>query len=67
MKPRFSIRDLLWLTALAAVLTACWIDHRTMRHEIDDFTQVNLTGPSAGPTLFYRKSERDKLPWQLNY
>jgi hypothetical protein len=28
MKLRFSIRDLLWLTALAAVLVAWWVDHR---------------------------------------
>jgi hypothetical protein len=28
MKFRFSIRDLLWLTALVAVLLAWWIDHR---------------------------------------
>jgi len=25
---RFTIRDVLWLTALAAVLLAWWVDHR---------------------------------------
>jgi hypothetical protein len=28
MKLRFSIRDLLWLTALVAVLVGWWLDHR---------------------------------------
>jgi Bacterial type II/III secretion system short domain len=28
MRFRFSIRDLLWLTALAAVAVAWWLDHR---------------------------------------
>jgi hypothetical protein len=34
---RFSIRDLLWLTALCAVLVAWWVDHRGMaeQHEKD--------------------------------
>jgi hypothetical protein len=27
---RFSIRDLLWLTALCAVLVAWWVDHRRL-------------------------------------
>ena len=26
---RFSIRDILWLTMLAAVLVAWWVDHRS--------------------------------------
>jgi Bacterial type II/III secretion system short domain len=30
MRLRFSIRDLLWLTALAAVLLAWWLDHRSL-------------------------------------
>ena len=29
MRFRFTIRDLLWLTALVAVLVAWWIDHKT--------------------------------------
>jgi hypothetical protein len=29
MRIRFSIRDLLWLTALLAVCVAWWLDHRT--------------------------------------
>jgi hypothetical protein len=30
---RFSIRDLLWLTALCAVLAAWWIEHRRTTSE----------------------------------
>lgn len=35
MKLRFSIRDLLWLTALCAVLVAWWIDRTSQatRHQ----------------------------------
>ena len=29
---RFTIRDLLWLTALAAVFVAWWLDHRTQHN-----------------------------------
>ena len=32
MRLRFTIRDLLWLTALVAVLVAWWIDHREMKY-----------------------------------
>lgn len=34
---RFTIRDLLWLTLLAAVLVAWWVDHQYMAREIDGF------------------------------
>jgi Bacterial type II/III secretion system short domain len=30
MKLRFTIRDLLWLTALAAMSVAWWLDHRKL-------------------------------------
>jgi hypothetical protein len=33
MKLRFSIRDLLWLTALCAVLVAWWVDHRRLAND----------------------------------
>ena len=31
MRLRFTIRDLLWLTALVAVLVAWWMDHHSMQ------------------------------------
>jgi hypothetical protein len=37
MRLRFSIRDLLWLTALGAVLVAWWVDHQRQAEIIDDY------------------------------
>jgi hypothetical protein len=33
MRLRFTIRDLLWLTALAAVLVAWWLNNRSLRRQ----------------------------------
>jgi hypothetical protein len=33
---RFTIRDLLWLTLLAAVAVAWWVDRRAMARRIDE-------------------------------
>jgi hypothetical protein len=35
MKLRFSVRDLLWLTALVAVLVAWWIDRNNLIAKYD--------------------------------
>jgi hypothetical protein len=35
MRFRFSIRDLLWLTLLVAVIVAWWLDHRSIQAQID--------------------------------
>jgi hypothetical protein len=32
---RFSIRDLLWLTALCAVVVAWWIEHSRLTAEVE--------------------------------
>ena len=32
----FTIRDLLWLTALVGVLVAWWIDHRSTKYRVVD-------------------------------
>jgi hypothetical protein len=32
---RFSIRDLLWLTALAAVFVVWWLDHQRLSEQIE--------------------------------
>ena len=37
---RFTIRDLLWLTLLAAVAVAWWVDRSRLRQRIDE-----LDGP----------------------
>jgi hypothetical protein len=33
---RFTIRDLLWLTLLASVVVAWWLDHRTLLKRLGD-------------------------------
>ncbi len=38
MRLRFSIRDLLWLTALAALAVTWWLDHR---EQVDRFEAMN--------------------------
>jgi hypothetical protein len=40
---RFTIRDVLWLTILVAVLVAWWIDHSRQRETIE-----RLSGPWTG-------------------
>jgi hypothetical protein len=43
---RFTIRDLLWLTLLAAVLVAWWVDRRAQAKRIDELQKqmvINMT------------------------
>jgi hypothetical protein len=43
---RFTIRDLLWLTLLAAVAVAWWVDRRAQARRIDELEKAaaaNLT------------------------
>jgi hypothetical protein len=47
---KFSIRDLLWLTALAALAVAWSIDHRTLTRRIDDLeATIQLISPVHVP------------------
>jgi hypothetical protein len=39
---RFTIRDLLWLTLLAAVLVAWWVDRRAQAKRIDELEKQAL-------------------------
>jgi len=32
---KFSIRDLLFVIMIAAILVAWWVDHRRLRHEVE--------------------------------
>jgi hypothetical protein len=54
---RFSIRDVLWLTALVAVLAAWWIDDRRLRQSVSDANDkadalfLELTRISPPPTV----------------
>ena len=38
---RFTIRDLLWLTLLAAVAVAWWVDRERLVDEIADLSEVD--------------------------
>jgi hypothetical protein len=37
---RFTIRDLLWLTLLVAVLVAWWVDRQAMNRRIEELERV---------------------------
>ena len=43
---RFTIRDLLWLMVLAAVLVMWWMDHRRQAAELDKLNET--FGPLEG-------------------
>jgi hypothetical protein len=50
MKLRFSIRDLLWLTAVAALLTAWWLDRGRLAERIyrlEHPIKYRITEPSG--------------------
>jgi hypothetical protein len=59
MRVRFSIRDLLCLTALCAVLVAWWIDHEKLSTEIDRLSDL-LEEPTTYGTTIQLPSEGDK-------
>jgi len=39
---RFTIRDVLWLTALAAVLVAWWLDRRQLAVDYTDYHRLKV-------------------------
>jgi len=41
---QFSIRDLLWIMAFAALLTSWWLDHSKMASTIDELQTPTLIG-----------------------
>jgi hypothetical protein len=45
MTLRFLIRDLLWLTALCAVLVAWWIDHVRLLPKVPQMALIFPHGP----------------------
>jgi hypothetical protein len=45
----FSIRDLLWLTALCAVLVAWWMDHEHLSAKLPPRT--NILPQAGGPIM----------------
>ena len=49
MKPRFSIRDLLWLVVVIALVIGWWLDHRAMQARIDALVGPNPFSINAQP------------------
>ena len=48
MRLRFTIRDLLWLTVVAAVLAAWWLDHQRWTKPYADYWRwVKDHGPKS--------------------
>jgi hypothetical protein len=58
---KFSIRDLLWLTALAALAVAWWVDRRALTGRIDDLEQtIHVNFPIHVPLAF--QAAQDSSP-----
>jgi hypothetical protein len=47
VRVQFSIRDLIWLTAVAAVLIAWWLDHGRLRQRFEDAELDQIRLPSS--------------------
>ncbi len=57
-RPRFSIRDLLWLTLVVAILVAWWVSYKPQRYEVVDV--------SAAPNrLFLLKDHETGEIWPM--
>jgi hypothetical protein len=49
MRLRFTIRDLRWLTVVAALATGWWLDHRTLvREQVDEIAKIRTYYRSMG-------------------
>ena len=52
MRIRFTIRDLLWLTALVALALGWWVDHRQLQNQCEDLKlDVQRLGTFATPQV----------------
>lgn len=63
---RFAIRDLLWLTLLAAIVVAWWVDRNRLARQIDalDNPQVNFGG--VIPRIIVQPDEENALGISLD-
>ena len=57
MRLRFSIRDLLWLTLVVAILVAWWVDYEPQRYE------VYQRNTDKGSTLHILMDTKTKERW----
>jgi hypothetical protein len=66
MRFRFTIRDLLWLTALVAVSVGWWLDHRESKfhylHDVGYWTVGFLCGCIIGHSFANRTKARRVKP-----
>ena len=44
MRLRFTIRDLLWLAVVVALVVGWWVDHREMQRKYDAFSSIEDYG-----------------------
>jgi hypothetical protein len=54
MKPKFTLRDLLWLMVVVGLALGWWLDHRALREEIFNLhvqTVMNFPGPEPKPEV----------------
>ena len=49
-RPRFTIRDLLWLAALAALAVGWWMDHQRLTETKSPYLQLLERTPSGMPS-----------------
>jgi len=58
MKLRFTIRDLLWLTALIAMGIGWWLDHRSSFHVVDNGRSLRFIDNTTGETWEFMDASR---------
>jgi hypothetical protein len=63
MKLRFSIRDLLWLTLVCALLVVWWIDRGALERRVEKLSKAvgrlaSLSGPTPDPEFIRWKYEK---------
>jgi hypothetical protein len=62
---RFSIRDLLWLTAVVALAVGWWLDHSSMVHQAATKPPPGFPTPSLGSHAIERAMRPDVLNPQI--
>jgi hypothetical protein len=63
---RFTIRDLLWLTLLAAVLVAWWVERRALSRRIDELKSSQVILRGVTPRIIIQPEEESALGISLD-